>query len=128
VRLLLDSCSLIWYSTETSQFKPSVLEQIRDPLSDLFVSQASFIEIAGKAAAGRIKFAESFEAFVQKAIPEYSIKVLKIEFDDIFLTSRLPPHHKDPFDRLLIAQALRSDFVVVTPDPKFPPYGVKVLW
>jgi PIN domain nuclease of toxin-antitoxin system len=127
VTYLLDSCAVIWSVSDTSHFTPSTLSTLEEA-DQLLASYPSLIEIAAKVSTGRLRFREPFETFLPRALMEFKISLLPLEASTIYRMSGLPPLHKDPFDRLLVAEALERDFTVVTPDAKFALYGVKVLW
>jgi PIN domain nuclease of toxin-antitoxin system len=128
VTYLLDTCSLIWHIGDAGKFSPHVLAEIKKPETVLFGSYVSLIEIAAKVGSKRLTFSEPLETFLPNSMEKLRILRLPLTLPEIFHLAKLPNIHKDPFDRLLISQALRHDMPVITPDPNFPPYGVKVLW
>jgi PIN domain nuclease of toxin-antitoxin system len=94
----------------------------------VFASPASHWEVAIKVNTGKYTLTVPFTQFIQEAIFDNGFVILPIEPRHTELVSRLPRHHNDPFDRLLIAQALADGLSVVSVDPAFDPYGVRRLW
>jgi PIN domain nuclease of toxin-antitoxin system len=122
-RLLLDTHVFLWWRTDS----PRVRDEARTAIgmADLvFVSAASAWEAAIKIGLGRLEIPESFEA----GVVDSGFEKLLIRFSHAERTARLPHHHRDPFDRLLIAQAQEEDLVLVTHDRAFKDYQVEVLW
>lgn len=118
----MDTHVLIWFSQKRSM-APEAEEAIIDPGNDVWVSPASIWEAEIKIASGKLKVdGDLIEAAVQGGFDE-----LAITGRHASAAGRLPPHHKDPFDRMLIAQALVEELRVVTRDPLFDAYDVPVL-
>jgi len=100
---------------------------VRDAIANadaVFVSAASAWEVAIKQALGRLRLPDRFATGVE----ESGFEQLAVTFDHAERAGALPPHHGDPFDRMLIAQALEERLTLVTHDKRFAPYGVDVLW
>jgi PIN domain nuclease of toxin-antitoxin system len=127
VRLLLDTCAFIWL-VEGMDLPPDTTAAIASADNDVFLSAASCWEIATKNALGRLPLSAPPEQAVPRVRERHRIASLAIEEESAFRTDRLPRLHKDPFDRLLVAQALTHDLTIVTPDPLIAQYGVKTLW
>ena len=123
-RLLVDTHALLWWLTDDPALSPAARDAIADPVNEPFVSAASVWEIAIKRSLGKLDAPDdlleivSDEGFVFLAVtPWHAWRV-----------AQLPRHHGDPFDRLLVAQALGEGVPVVTADPQFGAYGVGVMW
>jgi PIN domain nuclease of toxin-antitoxin system len=123
VRLLLDTHALLWSLASPDTLAPPARAQIEDPANLVMVSAATAWEIAIKQALGRLSAPDDLRLQLTSA----GFEELVITVDDAVAAGALPPHHSDPFDRMLIAQALLHDLVVVTRDPAFATYGVRVL-
>lgn len=121
--LLLDTHVVLWWRAASSQVTPAVVEAIGDA-DAVFVSAASAWEVAIKMALGRLRLPDRFTTGVE----ESGFEQLVVTFDHAERAGALPPHHGDPFDRMLIAQALEERLTLVTHDRRFEPYGVEVLW
>lgn len=99
-----------------------------DPDTEVFMSIASAWEIQIKATLNQLTLHESVDALYRALIIDQDFRMLGIELSDIDHLSKLPPRHRDPFDRMLVAQALRGNFVLVTKDRALSGYGVSILW
>lgn len=120
--LLLDTHVLLWW-LDGSQLDEATVERIADPGELVVVSAASIWEAAIKAALGKLDVPED----LADAVVDEGFEPLPIAFEHAARAGALPPHHRDPFDRMLIAQAMVEDLTVLTHDPAFGPYGVKLL-
>jgi PIN domain nuclease of toxin-antitoxin system len=123
VILLLDAHTLLWWLADDPGLAGPARDAIRDPGNDVLVSAASVWEIEIKRALGRLTAPDG----VVQAIEASGFDAIPIIASDAELAGRLPPHHRDPFDRMLVAQSRRLDAIVVTRDGSFAPYGVDVL-
>jgi PIN domain nuclease of toxin-antitoxin system len=121
--LLLDSHALVWWLLGGERLTEPARRSIADHANDTIVSAATVWELAIKRAAGKLQLAADIGADVEAA----GFHGLPITLADAESAAGLPRHHNDPFDRMLIAQAQRVDAVVVTRDPAFAAYDVKVL-
>jgi PIN domain nuclease of toxin-antitoxin system len=123
VRLLLDTHVFLWWSKEHRRLRGEVKSVIGEA-EIAFVSVASAWEAAIKAGLGKLDIPEPFE----QAVEQSGFSKLAIEFSHAAAVAGLPPHHRDPFDRMLVAQATVEGLTLVTHDPRFRPYRVPVLW
>ncbi len=128
MHLLLDTHTFLWYIAGDEQTSPKARELITDVENDVLLSVASLWEIAIKASIGKLTLSKPFEALMPEQIELNSIEVVPISLDELTTVSQLPFHHRDPFDRLLIAQALERSIPVVGVDSRFEDYGVELLW
>jgi PIN domain nuclease of toxin-antitoxin system len=124
-RLLLDTHALIWALSAPRRLPAKVAAAIRDPESDVYVSAASTWEIAIKSALGRI---DADLAAIVTALGEADFDELPITIGHTQRLRMLPLHHRDPFDRLLVAQALEEHLTIVTHDRLIDAYPVASLW
>jgi PIN domain nuclease of toxin-antitoxin system len=123
VRLLLDTHALIWWLEDSAELLAEARQAIADGSNDVAVSAASAWEMAIKEALGKLRAPSDLAAQIEKS----ALQQLPITIDHALKAGSLPPHHHDPFDRMLIAQAMIEDRTIVTRDPRFDPYGVEVL-
>ena len=123
MRLLLDTRALLWFYLGDPQLSPTALAAIVDPDNDKAVSPASFWEIAIKLSIGKYALYEPYDDFIQHAIHDNGFDILAIEPSHTSALVALPFHHKDPFDRILIAQAAAEDLILLTTDAKIPRYA-----
>jgi PIN domain nuclease of toxin-antitoxin system len=128
LRLLLDTHTFLWFTLGDTQLSLTALALINDPGNDKLISPASYWEIAIKVSIGKLTLNQSYEDFLDRGIRQNGFDVLHIEPRHTTCVATLPFHHKDPFDRLLIAQALTDGIAIVGADTLFDPYGVTRLW
>jgi PIN domain nuclease of toxin-antitoxin system len=126
VRLLLDTHAVIWFLAGSSALSTAAKRAIAAPENDVFISAVSGYEIVGKARLGRLDpvVAGEFARFVRSA----AMATLPITLAHAVSAGDLPGPHRDPWDRLLMAQARAENMRLVTQDPVFSSYGVSTLW
>jgi PIN domain nuclease of toxin-antitoxin system len=125
--LLLDTHTFLWFvndSPELSQTASDLLESEKD----LFVSVASLWEIAIKVNLKKLTLSKRYEQFIPQQLAINNIQTLNIELDHLIRYVNLPLHHRDPFDRLIIAQAISANLAIVSIDNKFDFYEIQRLW
>lgn len=123
MRLLLDTHAFLWWSDDDRRLKAEPRRAIAKA-ETVAVSAASAWEAAIKIALGRLKMRTPFE----QAVEANAFESLLITFAHAGAVTSLAPHHRDPFDRMLIAQAIVEGFTIVTHDRRFEPYGIPILW
>jgi PIN domain nuclease of toxin-antitoxin system len=128
LRLLLDTHALLWWLLGDEMLSLSAREAIADPANEVFVSAASAWEIATKHRIGKLPIAAGIAANVERAVASQGFTELPVTIRDGQLAGGLPAIHKDPFDRMLIAQAVLDDLVLVSNEALFNAYGVARLW
>jgi PIN domain nuclease of toxin-antitoxin system len=128
MNLLLDTQALLWYLRDDPNLSPVARVAIEDPGNLKFVSLVSGWEIAIKNALGKLGLPLPFKELFPGHIEDQGFQLLLIQPRHLHQLLDLPRHHGDPFDRLLIAQALSEDFSVVSIDAAFDPYGVRRIW
>ena len=128
MRLLLDSHTLIWAVDDPLQLSPAATSALQDPANELLLSTASIWEIAIKVGLKKLTLTRPFKPWMNKAIGDLDLSILPITIDYVDRQAGLPDHHRDPFDRLLIAQALTEIVSIVSADRFFDTYGVSRLW
>jgi PIN domain nuclease of toxin-antitoxin system len=128
VKLLLDTSAFLWWVGASRELSRKARTAIGSGRNECFVSVASAWEIAIKASLGRLKIEGALDRFLPEQLAANAFQPLPIDLDHCARVAGLPFHHRDPFDRLLVAQALEDDLAVVTADPVFAKYGVKRIW
>jgi PIN domain nuclease of toxin-antitoxin system len=128
VRLLLDTHTLLWFALNDPRFSVSAASLILDPAYEKLVNPASYWEIAIKISTRKYALALPYEDFFRGAIDDNGFRILSIEPRHTATLTTLPYHHKDPFDRLIIAQAMVENVSVVSVDSNLDAYGVPRLW
>ena len=122
-RLLLDTHVFLWWRADDTRLRPQVRNEVAEA-DTVFVSAASAWEAAIKAALGALRLPDSVEAGVVAS----GFEKLAIQFSHVEAAARLPHHHRDPFDRLLAAQARIEGLTLVTGDRRLQPYDLSILW
>lgn len=126
--LLLDSHSFLWFIEGSPQLSAHAKSLIADPANVLFLSMASVWEIAIKVSLGKLPLNQPFDQLMASQLAIHSINVLDISLAHTVGVSRLPFHHRDPFDRLIISQSLVEQLPVVGIDTVFDLYGIDRYW
>jgi len=127
VKVLLDTQAWLWLQDRVGRFAYSTLEILQDPETDRILSMASVWEISIKFALGKLRLPESPDRYVPDRLALSMTRILPIELRHAVHVAQLPVHHRDPFDRMLVAQALIERMPVLTADRRFSAYGVEVL-
>ena len=128
-KYLLDTHILLWHSENNRQLSKDIITQISSPDSSLFVSQASYWELTIKKSLGKLDLSVPVQEFCKSAL-ENSFQTLAIQIEHFTSLEALPLLHSDPFDRMIIAQAISENMIVITQDQKFRFYEgmVDILW
>lgn len=128
MKLLLDTHTLLWFGLNDPQLSGTATSLIMDSSNQKLVSPASYWEIAIKIGLRKYAINRPYQEFMREAIDNNGFSYLHIEPRHTALLTTLPRHHKDPFDRLLVAQALVEGMPIVSADAELDAYGVKRLW
>jgi len=128
VRVLLDTHAILWYVDQDQLLSGIAHAAITDPANDLLVSAATIWEIAIKTAIAKLSLSQPYRLWMHKAISDLRASLLPVSIDYADAQAALPFHHRDPFDRLLIAQALVEGLPIVSSDSQFDAYGVHCVW
>ncbi len=128
MRLLLDTHAMYWYIEGSPELSATAERLIQEASNDILISPASYWEIAIKISLGKWQLNRAYEEFINIGLNQYGFQVLPILPIHTAALIRLPFHHRDPFDRLLVAQALAENIPLVSTDTIFDQYGVNRLW
>lgn len=130
MRLLLDTHALLWLVEGSPNLSAPAQLALADPANELFLSVASVWELAIKTTSPkqRLILSDPLDTYIAKWTAAYQLTQLPIQTAHALGVAALPDHHRDPFDRILIAQALAEGMTVVSGDNKFPAYPVSILW
>jgi PIN domain nuclease of toxin-antitoxin system len=126
--LLLDTHSFLWFCQDDPLLSATAKSLLEDPGNRKLVSVASCWEIAIKAGLGKLKLGEPSQTYLSNALSRTGFELLPISLAHATGVESLPLHHRDPFDRLLIAQTKIEAIPIVSVDGAFDPYGVSRLW
>jgi PIN domain nuclease of toxin-antitoxin system len=127
VKLLLDTCTFLWLAGGGS-LSPAAAASIRDPSNEVFLSAVSTWEIASKYRTGKLTLPEPPDRLIPTERGLRGVLALSFDEESALQVLRLPPLHRDPFDRMLISQAIAGSLAIVTPDPLITQYPVRVIW
>lgn len=128
MNLLLDTSSLLWFLDGSSELPDSAAALIESEEARLLVSSVTTWEIAIKVGLGKLRLPYSVGGELEDTLTENGFELLPLSNAGLERTSRLPEHHRDPFDRLLAAEALEHSATIVSPNPVFDDYGVRRRW
>ncbi len=128
MRLLLDTHAFLWFITDAPKLSSRAKNLMEDPENDRIMSVASLWEIAVKNSLGKLELKEPFEIFIPRQLERNAIALRSIEVEHLAKVVKLPFHHRDPFDRLIVAQALAENLSIVSIDSRLDDYGISRLW
>ena len=128
MRILLDTHTFLWWVWDAPELPAKARKYIANPDNECLLSLASVWEIAIKSSLGKLKIDRPLDQFIPEQLSANGFKPLEIGFRHIVQVNTMPFHHKDPFDRLLAAQAREEKLLIVSADPIFTQYGIKRIW
>jgi PIN domain nuclease of toxin-antitoxin system len=128
MKVLVDTHTFLWALLHDHRLTPNAKQILRSDEHELVFSLVSLWEIAIKIKTGKLNTIGSSVAYIRDEMDAYGMELLPIRYDHVLQLESLPHHHSDPFDRLLIAQALTENLPILTSDKAFKPYGVKLVW
>jgi PIN domain nuclease of toxin-antitoxin system len=126
--LLVDSHAFLWFVWDDSNLSATAKALLEDPANNKFLSVASCWEIAIKVGLNKLYLGEPARTFLPRELAANNFHLLHIELAHATFVETLPPHHKDPFDRLLVTQAMIEKLGLVSADAVFDLYGVSRSW
>ncbi len=128
MRLILDTHTFLWYIFGDPRLNTAATALLQDRANEKLLSLASPWEVGIKASTGKLTLSRPLEAYFDEQMQLNSIKMLPITLAHIARVSVLPFHHRDPFDRMLIAQSLTDSIPIISAEAVFDAYGVERLW
>ena len=128
MRILLDTHAFLWFITNDSQLSADARAAIAEPSTEVLISPASYWEIAIKVSCGKYPLTVPFETFITRGIHNNGFAILPIEPRHVAALTALPFHHKDPFDRLLVAQSIVEQIPIVSCDAALDAYAITKIW
>jgi PIN domain nuclease of toxin-antitoxin system len=126
--MLLDTCTFLWMVAEPKRLSEPVSACLVDPANDVLLSSVSSWEIAVKHQLGKLALDRAPERYVPEERARHLVDALPLDEESTLYSHRLPSFHRDPFDRMLICQAIVGGLTLVTPDAHIAQYPVRVLW
>ncbi|MFN3761830.1 MAG: type II toxin-antitoxin system VapC family toxin [Anaerolineae bacterium] len=128
MKLLLDTHAFIWWDSDPARLPPQVLALCRDRQNVLLLSVVSVWEMQIKIQLGKLRLTLPLAEIIEAQRQMNNVEILPIALEHVLALENLPAHHKDPFDRLLIAQAIVEEATLVSADPNIARYDVPVVW
>jgi len=128
MRLLLDTHTFLWWINNDALLSDPARVAIASERNECFLSLASCWELSIKASIGKLRLSKSVERFIPEELAANDFQLLTIDFRHVAKVESLPFHHRDPFDRLLVAQALTERMTIISADAVLSEYGVKRIW
>ena len=128
MKVLIDTSSFLWFIGGSEKLSQNARKVMEDFDNELFMSVASLWEIAIKVSINKLELAEPFDTFIPEKIEENEINIIQISIEHLSEIMRLPLHHRDPFDRLIIAQSISEQLPVVGCDRYFKSYSIDTIW
>ncbi|MBC6479998.1 MAG: type II toxin-antitoxin system VapC family toxin [Hormoscilla sp. GM7CHS1pb] len=127
MKILIDTHAFLWFINDHPNLSNNAAELLESDI-DILLSIASLWEIAIKVNLKKLTLPDAYETFIPKQLTLNSIEVLPVTIEHLTVVAKLPLHHRDPFDRLLIAQAIAENMEIISADPKFDSYGINRRW
>jgi PIN domain nuclease of toxin-antitoxin system len=130
VKVLLDTHTFLWWDQLTTRLPPRVSTLLQDISHERYISSVNLWEIKIKTQAGKLSLSQALDKRVEYQIKVNGLLIISIEPAHIYAMDRLPnlPNHRDPFDRLLVAQALHENMAILSADPLLGSYPVQIIW
>jgi PIN domain nuclease of toxin-antitoxin system len=128
VKLLLDTQCWLWWFTEPEKLNEDAISQIIDETNEIWLSVASIWEMSIKTSIGKLPLPENIDDYILSRMVKLGAEFLDIKTRHALQVATLPLHHRDPFDRIIIAQAQTENMLLISADSMFKNYGVSLLW
>jgi PIN domain nuclease of toxin-antitoxin system len=128
MRVLVDTHTFLWALLENHRLSAKAKQILTSKEHELYFSLVSLWEIAVKMKIGKLNTVGSSVTYIRDEMAEYGMELLPVRYEHILQLEQLPLHHSEPFDRLLIAQAIAESLPILTHDEMFPLYPVKLIW
>lgn len=128
MRLLLDTHVFLWWNEGSARLSRGARRLLADPQNNLFFSVVSAWEMVLKAQSGKLSLPTPVSTYVPARLNHYGMEMLGLTLEHVLASSALPAHHRDPFDRMLVAQAQVEQLIIVTHDSHVQKYAVETIW
>ncbi len=128
MKILLDTCTFLWLTAGSEELSPKAIKAFSDPKNEVYLSAVSAWEISVKYRIRKLPLPLAPDQFIPKERKRHLIAPLALSEQDTLHLCKLPTPHKDPFDRMLVCQAIEHSLTILTPDPLIMQYPVRYLW
>lgn len=128
MRILIDTHVFIWWTSDSQKLSLTVYNLLTNPKTQVILSVVSIWEMQIKLSLGKLELKTALPELVEDEVKQNRIELLPLDLSHIYALSNLPNYHRDPFDRLLIAQAKSEELVIISIDEKFDGYDIERLW
>ena len=128
MKILLDTCTFLWLTTDAPELSEKAKTVFQNIDNAVYLSSVSVWEIIVKHQLGKLPLPDAPENFIKSQCQKHFIKFSPLDEKAVFYLSGLPKHHGDPFDRMLVCQAIALDLIILTPDSMIIQYPVPTLW
>jgi PIN domain nuclease of toxin-antitoxin system len=128
MKILLDTCTFLWIVSDAPELTEAGKTVFSDPDNDVYLSSVSAWEILVKYLLGKLSISGSPECFIREQREQHDIDTLPLDEVSALHLPVLPKLHRDPFDRMLVCQAIEHNLTILTPDPMIIQYPIKVIW
>ena len=128
MKLLLDTHALIWFAENDASLSRGARQALNEPANDLYCSVASIWEMAIKVSLGKLMTSARLDTGFHHLLEDNGFSILDVEYAHAVQVLTLPWHHRDPFDRLLVAQVMLERLALVSHDHQLDAYGIKRIW
>ena len=128
MRILLDTHVFLWWNEASPALSKRAYGLLASPRNTLVLSVVSAWEVVIKTQGGKLRLPELPSVYIPTRAAHYGMEILPVSLAHVLAAESLPPHHRDPFDRLLVAQAVAEQIAVLSADPQIRQYAIEVLW
>ena len=128
MKTLLDTCTFLWLISDYKKLSSAALDAYKDPVNDIFLSVISAWEITLKHSLNQLELAEPPDKLIAQQRKKHDIQALPLHEEAVAQLPRLPTLHRDPFDRMLVCQAVAYGMAIITPDELVQQYPVRTIW
>ncbi len=128
MKFLLDTCTFLWLTKGSEELSPTAIDAFAGPKNEVYLSAVSAWEINVKFRLGKLALPLSPDKFIPKERKRHMVTSLDLSEQDTLHLGKLPTPHKDPFDRMLVCQAIEHSLTILTPDPLVTQYPIRSLW
>jgi len=128
LRILLDTCTFLWIVEDSPKLSQQARELFSDPGNEVLLSAVSAWEVIQKHVSGKLPLPDTPDRFITRHRKAHGLSPLALDEDAVLYLPRLPALHRDPFDRMLVCQAIAQGLSILTPDPLVSQYPIRVLW